>query len=1177
MNIHFIKGQYIWQKKFFDVIRISFRWHKTGKAPVFKHHKFSKKTLPPPNGSAKRTKVLKKYGAKRGFLKIKAKSHFCQNYLQQLGLRRRRSQESFLIFKLSSLRLESNFYKKIVEFHHLKKREIGQRSVRVSDVQGSPNFLFRIHNILNFYTLGPKAYEYLIKYQWTQNIRLHSPKGRPKVLPKFRNPARVFCLPHRTLGGQRPQPFQKSLIWGSLPNMSFIIWKICLDPSRAKPPFHKRSVAKPPTQSHAFEGEAPIAKKAAIFPDSSLEDGHHHHFLSVFDKKTKGPTKYDLPKSDPIYQNIWFQDYEKSNQNTYFLQRPISFPFQWIQKGDLLSDCSSSLKGELALGKNLFVAYMPWEGFNFEDAVLINEKVLSKYTSLHIEKYDLEIAESGLEKITTKVPGISTKNLQKLDPNGVVKIGSWVTEGDILVGRILPIPTETQNLLTHEKLLYDIVVFGQKETQIQERCLRVPQGVSGRIIRISYTHRIKHQENRTSHPKKIRPWDQEIFKNPSGELVGRPRTQSTVQPKAGPSRQKPGRVRAAKGPNGASLGPLRGPRPAQAIKKELSVHLGPAEGWTQKGKAQRLFVWGPRSGPKGEAPVKIPFFFQHLYCHLVGSSRRRPSYDLGYPSDSEQKKRGFRQKTLPIAVKVPQMMKTVILQQKVPVFLRWFRRYESFFKTYFWVIRTKIFGKRGWLPSFGPEGRSRPKDPFIQYNNKRGFSHRFIKTLVGRRPQNQKGFFKRMAKPQFLLRAKPQLGFRHKNWVRVAPGQWRNFMNIHKRNFRRVRVLSPPLCGSGTRPFLISPRGFPTSFKKNQNQFRKKSQTKFFKTKKRNLKNIWRSYDSLTGAFKPLEDRWPLATSTWGSGRPNQDKQGQLSYKNFALWRRGLLAESVPTVCAARPRPRGDLAAANTQFINSLKKITLYIAEKREFQIGDKISGRHGNKGIISQIFSNSDMPYLANGCTLDVLLNPLGVPSRMNVGQIFECLLGFTGKIFHTKFQVLCFDEIYGYESSRSFIYSKLLELCKKTRQKWLLSKKTPGKFHLFDGRNGQLFDQSIMVGSTYLMKLIHVVDEKIHARGTGPYSLITQQPLRGRAKHGGQRLGEMEVWALQGFGSAYTLQELLTVKSDDLHGRNQVMQTLLKNTPLRFGTPESLRVVLRELQCLCLDLQLLEASHKK
>ena len=487
-------------------------------------------------------------------------------------------------------------------------------------------------------------------------------------------------------------------------------------------------------------------------------------------EETQGHTD----KLAPIYQNIWFQNFERSNQNTYLLQRPINYPAQWIQKGDLLADCSASDKGEIALGKNLLVAYMPWEGFNFEDAVLINETILSKYTSLHIAKYDLEVAETAnkFEQITANIPGYSKNELQKLDKNGIIKIGSWVQEGDILVGKI--ISTVPQPLLTHEKLLYDIM--GQKTPQIEAKCLRVPLGVSGRIIRISYIY-----------------------------------------------------------------------------------------------------------------------------------SKR-----------------------------------------------------ESYLKT-----KQKIKKK----------------------------------TL-------------------------------------------------------------------------------------NSNKPKKKRIQKFQKS--------------------------------------------------------------------------------------ALKKISIYIMEKRDFQVGDKISGRHGNKGIISKVFSNYDMPYLSDGSTLDVILNPLGVPSRMNVGQILECLLGFAGKIFHTKFQVLCFDEIYGYEASRSYIYSKLLDACKKTQQKWIFSKKNPGKLHLFDGRNGYLFHQSVMIGVTYLMKLIHIVDEKIHARATGPYSLITQQPLRGRAKHGGQRIGEMEVWALQGFGCAYTLQELLTVKSDDLQGRKQIMQALLKNTPLNFGTPESFRVVLRELQCLCLDLQL-------
>ena len=465
-------------------------------------------------------------------------------------------------------------------------------------------------------------------------------------------------------------------------------------------------------------------------------------FTKVNNKRRR---KYSYSK-----QNFKLQNFEKSNQNTYLFQRPFLKPFQWVQKGDLISDCSASCKGELSLGKNLLVGYMPWEGLNFEDAVLINEKIVSKYISLHIEKYDLEIKKIGFEKITRNIPNVNVRNLRKLDRNGIIKIGSLVKEGDILVGIIIPIVPKL--LLTHEKLLYNVVNQQKKLKQLkfQENSLRVPKGVLGRIIRIIYTVNI---------------------------------------------------------------------------------------------------------------------------------------------------------------------------------------------------------------------------EPFNQY---------------------------------------------------------------------------------------------------------------------------------------------------------------------------------------------------------SLKNITLYIAEKRKFKVGDKISGRHGNKGIISKILPNFDMPYMVNGNTLDVVLNPLGVPSRMNVGQILECLLGFAGQIFNTQFKVLCFDEIYGYEASRSFVYSKLFESCQKTNQKWLFNKTTPGKLHLFDGRTGQPFSQSILIGTTYLMKLIHIVDEKIHARSTGPYSLVTQQPLRGRAKHGGQRFGEMEVWALEGFGCAYILQELLTIKSDDIYGRNRIMQTLLKNKPMQFHAPESFRVILRELQCLCLNLDL-------
>ena len=247
--------------------------------------------------------------------------------------------------------------------------------------------------------------------------------------------------------------------------------------------------------------------------------------------------------------------------------------------------------------------------------------------------------------------------------------------------------------------------------------------------------------------------------------------------------------------------------------------------------------------------------------------------------------------------------------------------------------------------------------------------------------------------------------------------------------------------------------------------------------------------------------------------------------------------------------------------------IKVYIAQTRKIQIGDKMAGRHGNKGIISKILPRQDMPFLPNGEPVDILLNPLGVPSRMNVGQIFECLLGLAAEHLNARFKIIPFDEMYGEEASRALVNKKLRIASKK--QPWLFSPKYPGKVMLRDGLTGQYFDNPITVGKAYMLKLVHLVDDKIHARSTGPYSLVTQQPLGGRAQQGGQRLGEMEVWALEAFGAAYTLQELLTIKSDDMQGRNETLNSIVKGRPIpRPGTPESFKVLMRELQALCLDI---------
>ena len=246
--------------------------------------------------------------------------------------------------------------------------------------------------------------------------------------------------------------------------------------------------------------------------------------------------------------------------------------------------------------------------------------------------------------------------------------------------------------------------------------------------------------------------------------------------------------------------------------------------------------------------------------------------------------------------------------------------------------------------------------------------------------------------------------------------------------------------------------------------------------------------------------------------------------------------------------------------------IRVYIAQRRKVSVGDKLSGRHGNKGIVSRILPKEDMPFLPDGTPVDIVLNPLGVPSRMNVGQTYECLLGLAAYLTGEHYEAPSFDERYGANTSERVTREELLRGIKESGCDWV---REDGKVYLIDGRTGERFDRPVAVGLSYILKLVHLVDDKIHARSTGPYSLVTQQPLGGKAQFGGQRFGEMEVWALEAYGAAYTLQEMLTIKSDDVNGRNHAYESIVKgdNIP-RPGIPESFKVLVRELQSIGLDI---------
>jgi DNA-directed RNA polymerase subunit beta len=245
-----------------------------------------------------------------------------------------------------------------------------------------------------------------------------------------------------------------------------------------------------------------------------------------------------------------------------------------------------------------------------------------------------------------------------------------------------------------------------------------------------------------------------------------------------------------------------------------------------------------------------------------------------------------------------------------------------------------------------------------------------------------------------------------------------------------------------------------------------------------------------------------------------------------------------------------------------IKKIVIEIAQIRNISVGDKLSGRHGNKGVISTILPEEDMPYMADGTPIDIILSPLGVPSRMNLGQIFEMHLGMAANAL-------------GYQAIvPPFLGAKQEEIREELKKAGFPEN---GRIKLFDGRTGEPFKQDVAVGYMYMLKLHHMVEDKIHMRSIGPYSLITQQPLGGKAQGGGQRFGEMEVWALEGYGAAYTLREMLTIKSDDILGRSATFDAIIKNETIRPpNSPASFNVLLNYLRGLALDVDLRKTGDK-
>jgi len=546
--------------------------------------------------------------------------------------------------------------------------------------------------------------------------------------------------------------------------------------------------------------------------------------------------------------------FRRTNQGTSINLKPIVSKGKRVTEGSLLCDGYATEQGELALGQNLMVAFMPWKGYNFEDAIVLSERVVKEdvFTSLHIENFDIDIRDTklGEEELTNDIPNVSEEATKDLDENGIIRVGAWVSEGDILIGKITP--KGESDPTPEEKLLR--AIFGDKAGDVKDASLKAPPSTKGVII------------------------------------------------------------------------------------------------------GKRLFA--------------------------------------------RAKKDKF---------------------QKV-----------------------------------------QEKELLSKLEDKHAIAINELKTIL-------------VDKLMILVKGKTSQGVKSiYNEELISKGKKFAIKDLKDLDYSQVDYTG------------------------------------------------WTTDDGLNGSVARLLHNYNIKVN---------EEVGKYKREKFNI--------SI-----------GDELPAGV-----LKLAKVYMAKKRKLKVGDKLAGRHGNKGIVSRIVREEDMPFLEDGTPVDIVLNPLGVPSRMNLGQIFETVLGWAGKKMGVKYATPIFDGASMAEIDAECVKADLPSL---------------GQTYLHDGETGDKFHQQATVGVIYMLKLSHMVDDKMHARSIGPYSLITQQPLGGKAQFGGQRFGEMEVWALEAYGASNVLRELLTIKSDDILGRAKAYEAIVKGENLpEPSIPESFNVLVHELRGLALDVK--------
>lgn len=951
-----------------------------------------------------------------------------------------------------------------------------------------------------------------------------------------------------------------------------------------------------------YSGALITATRTGIVTSVSADE------ILIYTGETLHHDKGENTFSEMGYDVYKLQTFKRSNSGTCIHQHPIVAVGDKVETGQVIADGTSTENGELALGRNILCAYMPWGGHNYEDSILISESLIKAdtFTSIHIEEFEVEARETkvGPEEITRDIPNVSEQRLTQLDEEGIIRVGSVVGTGSILVGKITPKGESEYG--PEEKLLR--AIFGEKVKEVRDASTYVRPGVEGVVIDVKVFARkpdTSQQRDWSSGDSDFLAPDSLRFESKRKEVEETWREQ---------------------------VASIRYRRIEEIRKTLIGSEL-----------AEPLYVV---AGP--DAPTPFANAGDSLTAEVLDTYTSGFTADEYYTVTEDTDSEVFTAETLYEVTSVPESIPSIVVHypdlseepmdaetdendgiiEEVSESQHFEPETIEAVQAYFGEVVTADGHLEGVEPL--SEEAIEPLDGQLESVSvvlhgsdgspiavavcaevyaadvplEDGYLAEELKEILmatdarfgilitqeDQAPDNW-GFYELVNNTllQAQLQAQTRTEFEQAalaeleaSGCSLTEGQIltqseldqfsQTYPDLQTESFWRVTGVFEDEC-----PLTIGQNISDADYQQADTDYPARPIAA-------GQRLTFEERESLARTAKDLktESIWHITAifdtkCTLPVGEYVADADYQKARKASAL---SLLdirvtdTQAMEHIQRVEEMAQGRITAYTEEKERALqqlemgdelkpgviKRVKVYVASKRPISVGDKMAGRYGNKGVVAKILPEEDMPYLPDGTPIELVLNPLGVPSRMNVGQILEIHLGWACHELGIRAESPVFD---GATEGEIFEMLGKTDLPERSKQ--------TGKSILYDGRTGEPFAQEVTVGHVYFLKLNHLVADKMHARSTGPYSLVTQQPLGGKAQHGGQRLGEMEVWALEAYGAAHTLQEMLTIKSDDVLGRREIYESVVKGlNPEPPGTPESFKVLVRELQTLGLYVSL-------